>query len=335
MVKRLRDVVLPPGQRAQWLTLADGSVVPSMTQLHVMAREQGYANYFDAPDRLRSDIMQRWKDLMPPAAPQSAAPVCATCEGRGQVYYNVPPDHDWYKKLMPCPHCEDGQELAARIYNARLKDARLPPHYTSLTFETFAAMPVDLLHGKNLAYCASLLFVQSRNYSFPLSQAYALASEPYPLGDYDPARNGVALYGSFGAGKTGLAASVINYLIAAGKTSLYIRVQDLITSIQSSYARDHEGESAETLIHLVRSAPVLVLDEFTIRQTDNRAEILESIVRYRHGHNLPMFLTTNASPTEVTSVWGGRIADVLKESCHWVAMGGVNLRAKYQIGDEE
>ena len=83
---------------------------------------------------------------------------------------------------------------------------------------------------------------------------------------------------------------------------------------------------------MVKSFPVLVLDEFNMTKvSDWRQEVMENVIRYRYGNNLPTVLTCNATRDELEVQWGIRTVSVLFEMAHLIPMGGEPLRDYRQV----
>lgn len=264
-----------------------------------------------------------------PTAVDEPQYACQTCHDEGYCIVATP-GHILNGKPFPCPHCEKGRENAQRSYSRYLRNSGLPEHYQSMTFETFEALPKDQKAGKMLAYGASYLFADRDNHFFRLSEAYDFLRVKRPPMTSDPERNSLVLYGPYGVGKTGLAAAIVNRRLMKEAT-LYIRVQDLLHDVQKTYDRDYKGESRDAIVWRIKTAPLLVIDEFGLLNiTNDRNEIMEEILRYRCGRDLPFVATTNDAPEVFRSKWDGRIVEVMLEAAYWMPMGEPVLRDQVQ-----
>ena len=177
--------------------------------------------------------------------------------------------------------------------------------------------------GKVLAYAAASEFARQRGGAFSLDGALngigMTIDRPRP-----EIRQGVVITGENGVGKTGLACAAANALIAEGSPVLFYRLSDLIKDMQDAYKNADEPQGLR--LETVASAATLIVDEFDTRRSDDRMEILETIIRRRDMSALGTLVTTNLpTPDAMSERWGKRIGDVLA-SFHWVRLGGAKLR---------
>lgn len=261
-------------------------------------------------------------------------PECDICDDLGIVSASVKQDHPLFGKSLPCPNdkCEQGNQRRKLIILNRFKKAGLPKAYQDMTFETLQeAMQGKIWEGKILAFAAARHFCNVYPSPFTLLEA----AGQY-IGDYQPkdntARHSIVFTGSFGVGKTGLVASMFNALLAREIYPLYIRVQDLIAEVQATY-KSGTGDTEERFYSII-TTPLLILDEFNLENyTQDRLEIVERIIRGRHGRGLPFIATTNLGVTEFSLSWQNRIADIVR-TAHWIGVGGEKLRDTIDEADQ-
>lgn len=254
----------------------------------------------------------------------SADVSCSVCGDFGLVSWNVPVGHPEFGKLHPCSHCESGRARRVSAYRAKFATAQIPPVYQNLTFETFLSAVGNNMSGKILAYGAAQLM--ARGETFTLREAAVLGGADYYMPMDNTHRNSLVLTGEVGRGKTGLAISVANGVMAVNGEVIYIRVMDTIEAIQETYKAGYEGSSATEKLHMLKTVPLLIWDEFNLpRYSPDRLEIVEKIVRGRHANNLPFVATTNLTLEDFYQAWGERIGDIVA-TAHWVEVGGVKLR---------
>lgn len=274
------------------------------------------------------------------AAPAPASePACPTCQDLGVISYNVPVGHEWFGKLYPCPSCDLGRAKLVTQWNNRLVNARIPNQYRLCTFESWnQVMTAEHQQGKRLAYEACWLFAEQPEQNVSLEQAWRRAGKE--LGG-DIERRSLVLHGPVGTGKTGLVAAAVNALLEKGRSVLWTRAQDLIASVQATYARDyddHDGgeqkKRTETVKTMYKQAPILIVDEFQlVQRTPDRQEIMEGIIRYRHDYQLPTLITCNFGKDDLESQWGERTISVLLAMAHWIPVGGIPVRNSWQMPD--
>jgi DNA replication protein DnaC len=256
---------------------------------------------------------------------------CNECKDMGFCVVEVAgnPTHPMNGKTIPCPNttCEAGNEIRRRQIANRFKKAGLPPLYQEMNFDTFAQAVGADWTGKALAYGAARLLAERYPRKFSLQEA----AQYMDIQDTDhlsvSMRHSLVLTGDVGGGKTGLAASIFNYVAQKNIVPIYIRCQDLVAEIQATYKRESDDHaSADEKFYALISAPILIMDEFNLENyTADRLEIVERVIRGRHGRNLPVVATTNLSHADFRRLWGERIADIMF-TAHWCGVGGVKLR---------
>jgi DNA replication protein DnaC len=251
---------------------------------------------------------------------------CATCEDRGVIRFDLPPDDPRFGRMFPCPHCEKGREYQTYTWNRRLREVGLPLDYQSLTFERWDALPPALWKGKRLARSAAFLMADHPKGCVSINQAWEIAGKAATTEDVE--RNWLVLQGPRGCGKTGLAASIINWRLAHSIPSLYMRALDVIENVQRTFDKNHMGLTDEEIIDEFRYAPFLVLDDMNVDiDSPHRREIFEKIVRARGADSrLATVITCNITPAEMEQQWGGRTTSIIKSKAHWIPMGGPIIR---------
>ena len=108
---------------------------------------------------------------------------------------------------------------------------------------------------------------------------------------------GLCLMGSFSIGKTYTLACIANELARNSIESLLIYFPDLVTDLKNAISDNNRYES---LINLLKSIPVLMLDDFGSENMTPwvRDEILGPVINYRLLENKPIFMSTNLKPSE-------------------------------------
>jgi DNA replication protein DnaC len=196
-------------------------------------------------------------------------PDCPLCSGLGYLRRELPIDHPDFGKLIICS-CRQG-EVANKVHERLFSISNLE-HLRHLTFENFQArgrIGLSPWQADSLerAYNQSHQFAQNLN-------------------------GWLLLQGGFGCGKTHLAAAIANFTVDIGVPTLFITVPDLLDALRFAY--DNPESTFEQRFEEIRSAPLLVMDDFgTQNATAWAQEKLFQIVNYRYINRLPMVVTTN------------------------------------------
>jgi len=261
-------------------------------------------------------------------------PLCKICKGRGGVQYNVPIDHELFGKIMPCPHCQSGQQMQMKQWESRLKNARLPVEYQDCTFHGFDAIySSEEKQGKQMGRLACGMWSHNPGNYVVMADIFRQTGQG---SDINLSRNSLLLTGDMGVGKTGMLASCVNDLLEQGRTILYTTALDIIETIQETYGRNHDGLSTQEVMKIYKEAPALAIDEFWLQQqSDNRQSNLQAIIRFRYGNRLPTLFTTNLDKEGLYESWGGVTADAVCAMAHLIPMDGLPLRNTWQIGDDD
>jgi DNA replication protein DnaC len=203
--------------------------------------------------------------------------------------------------------------------------AHIPKRYEHCSFESYET---------GLSY-------SHRTQGLALLQAKRFV-ENYPL---ETAGRGLLLTGGIGVGKTHLAVSILQALVAErGATGLFFDYRDLLKQVQNSYNSKVSATELEILAP-VFDAEVLVLDELgASKPTDWVWDTVAHILNTRYNDRRTTIITTNyanAGPLATESgprgvmreeTLGDRIGERmrsrLQEMCVVVEMQGEDFRQK-------
>jgi DNA replication protein DnaC len=228
--------------------------------------------------------------------------------------------------IQPCNHCPAGKELADHRRKIKFTDVGMPTDYQRYTFASYDALPAEWRKGKSMARAAAGVFVERRGKPFSVADIYAAQKIAY-AGSTGGKRFGLAIYGTYGVGKTGIAATIANELAQAGTPVLFVQTQALLRKVQDSYSDD----SQRGYLYEVQQMPVLVLDECNLHNyTDDRREIIAALIDYRNSHTLPYVITCTVNPQDFEKAWGTFVAARVNANCHWIEMAGKVLRDEGQ-----
>jgi len=127
-----------------------------------------------------------------------------------------------------------------------------------------------------------------------LKQAFLIAQE-YAQNPQD----WLVFTGTFGCGKTHLAAAIANYRVSQGHSALFIVVPDLLDHLRATFSPDGLV-SYDKRFEEVRTAPLLVLDDLgTESATPWAREKLFQLFNYRYNARLPTVITMQKSVEEL------------------------------------
>lgn len=223
---------------------------------------------------------------------------CRRCGDRG---YCIQPDPTnggaFIHGPCPQPQCEAGrlarrQEETARL-NHLFAETKLPEKYRAAALGDFADVPA-------------------------LRQQVESALD---------ANRGLVLWGTFGTGKTHLAAAIVRQRLSEGVVGLFIKTPALLNRMRATFDKDSTGPTAAELLTAVKRVPLLVLDDLGVEKTtDWVTETLYEIVDSRYCDGLPLIITTNLTAPDLKKQIGKRIASRLAEMCVWIEMNGDDRR---------
>lgn len=203
-----------------------------------------------------------------------------------------------------------------------IKKSGLRKHWINKTFESF-----EVRQGQEEAYQTAKNFAGA-------------------FGNDSGCNTGLILCGATGCGKTHLAAAITNHIIQrtviperdaedAGIAGYYsgrllcpVRFSstvDLLAQLKAEYASENDNSGA--IMAAYKKSPLTVLDDFGAeKQTEWAIERLFEIIDWRYSDELPIVITTNATPEELKSKLGARIYDRLREMCKFCVVNAKSQR---------
>ena len=115
--------------------------------------------------------------------------------------------------------------------------------------------------------------------------------------------------GSYGSGKTHLAAAIANYRARLGDPPLFIMVPDLLDHLRATFS-PNSSVAFDRRFDEIRTAPLLVLDDLgTQSMTPWVKEKLYQLFNYRYNAELPTIITTSDSMDEMDARIRSRLLD--------------------------
>jgi DNA replication protein DnaC len=219
-------------------------------------------------ERLLKQIADSGRTIDP--IPPPAEPVCEYCGGTGLIGFKVPVEDERFGKAYPC-WCQREKNHNQKVDRIRALSALHA--YADKTFESFVPEREKLSEEQNATLRAAL----------EVAYRYAVNPEGWIL-----------LKGTYGTGKTHLAAAIANYRVSAhAERVIFITVPDLLDHLRSAYAPTSES-SFDQLFEEVKTAPLLILDDLGAESSTPWAmEKLYALFNHRHVRRLPTVITTN------------------------------------------
>lgn len=125
----------------------------------------------------------------------------------------------------------------------------------------------------------------------------------------------LGLWGTYGNGKSLLAAAVANELSSKGHTVVFQTTKQLLDKLKSSFG-DKSNFKYDEIIRALVTCDLLVLDDIGAEKvTEWTEETFFGIIDHRYRKKRPIFYTTNLKPSELHEKIGGRSVDRLSEMC--------------------
>ena len=186
-------------------------------------------------------------------------------------------------EICQCRHSQVTQSARQRLFRLSNLDA-----LKDLTFETFKPRGRIGL-GPLQADTLESAFSHARQFAGSL-QGWLL------------------LLGSYGCGKTHLAASIANFAVSMGVPTLFLTVPDLLDWMRFSYGSTET--SFEERFEEIRNIRLLVLDDFgTQNATPWAQEKLFQLINHRYVNRLPLVLTSNQGLEDIEPRIRSRLQD--------------------------
>src|SRR5947209_3127324 len=222
----------------------------------------------------------------------SSSRSCPTCGGAGWLRLEVDLDDPRFGQAVPCA-CK-AREIEDKKMRVLLERSNLQ----ALQDKTFAAFRPQ----------------EHQQHAYDRAREFAERPEGW-----------FVLLGSFGTGKTHLAAAIGNRRLELGQPAIFIVVPDLLDHLRATFSPSSET-TFDDLFESVRRAPLLILDDLGTQTTTSWAtEKLFQILNDRYMTKLPTVITTNVPLDELGDRLASRMADPELSIC--VSLAGPDWRA--------
>lgn len=227
--------------------------------------------------------------------------VCPICGGIGWLRRDLPVSDPDFGQLVRCV-CKENE--INRNAQQHLYSASNLETFKHMTFSSFS------VQGR-----LGLGDEQIHSLQYALSQAQKFAASP---------RGWLVLMGTYGCGKTHLAAAIANACVEFGMTTFFLTVPDLMDWLRNSF--DSKDTSFEERFEEIRNVGLLVLDDLGAQNTTKWAnEKLFQIIDYRYARKLPLVVTTNLTMEDMDERIRSRLQD--PDLCTRVRISAPDYRA--------
>lgn len=219
-----------------------------------------HANYLlRVPDR----------DAFPRVSTPSDAAICPVCKGTGFIMQDLPLGHPQFGKAVRCK-CRESEDVNHRL--AMIQSNSGLDAVQNMTFATFhpegQGLPAD----------------KASNLKAAFNTCVEYAYEPHGW---------IILSGTYGCGKTHLAAAIANARIEVGEPAVFMVVPDLLDYLRGAYSPNSEV-SFDSVFDQLRNTHLLILDDFGSQSSTQWAqEKLFQLLNHRFNMRLPTVITTN------------------------------------------
>lgn len=281
---------------------------------------------------------------------QASTGACDVCWDQGWVLGigNPRPPGDgwglraWYDQgvapeKIPWCDCSKAAELRGHYEEAwkakqqkltaiNFQVAGIPSRYQGLDLATFKALPQSVLEGKMAGVAAASMYIDV-GYVIPaMLTEYGAPPEAARTVRPDRKRFSLFFFGPVGVGKTGLLSSVFRHCVER-VPGLWIQYSDFVLEVQGGYS---DG-TADDKLRAAQRVPLLFLDDLGSessgrKESDDKRLILWQLISYRHGEDLPTFITSNIGPDGLRQRFETRIVDRIEEMSFTSRIAGQNLR---------
>jgi DNA replication protein DnaC len=119
----------------------------------------------------------------------------------------------------------------------------------------------------------------------------------------------LVINGSYGCGKTHLAAAIANHRAGMGTPPIFVTVPDLFDHLRATFSPT-STVSYDRRFDEIRTAPLLILDDLSTRSVSTWVrEKLYQLFNYRYNAELPTVITTAETLEEIDARIRSRMLD--------------------------
>lgn len=213
-------------------------------------------------------------------------------------------------ELKGCPDCNlerieaERRREAERLRLLKIDRSNIPQRFRDLSLESFPRAYLD--QAETVDRCKRWV------------QHFKAVATDGPRGSW------LVMTGSVGAGKTGIACSVLQKIIEMGYKGLYHTVPTIRSWCWDSTRRG--SYPSEAMTELVRT-DLLIIDELgTTTSGDAENALLNELLDKRHAQLRPTILISNLNREQLAIQLGDRIYDRVQQCAAWLTFDWPSLR---------
>ncbi len=208
------------------------------------------------------------------------------CNGMGFYDLDVPVGHPDFSKVFRCPNNPVDEDHSRQ---AKLRELSNLGAFADKTFSNF--------------------YVDTLNYSETMTNSLKSAYDNALRFARKEGLGWLVLSGTYGCGKTHLAAAIGNAWLQQGDMVLFVTAPDLLDYLRSSFQPG--AESYNDTFERVRRANLLILDDLGVENPSEWSkEKLFQLLNYRYNEKLPTVITTNTDIDLLDPRLRSRMSDV-------------------------
>lgn len=240
----------------------------------------------DEPTRLKTTPQKKM--------PLNVAPEGQCCDGTGWYLRALPHDHPEFGKLIKCE--------CGRAGNPHIKLTNLQNDlkaYSHCTFEKW-----DLQRKLELfSYNGIPMSISNQQTTLQIATRRAKAYASAPGG-------WLYIHGSYGAGKTHMAASIGHEVVMTGKTVVYRNMPSLLDNLRTAIG----NHNLDAMIDKFVSADLLILDDMGVEELTSEFMSARMFRIFDERMDKATIITSNLDLDDLQNKVGGRIGSRLLQS---------------------
>ncbi len=214
------------------------------------------------------------------------------------------------KRIVPRCRCQVEKE---EQWHKELKEREWKRRIESL-FPTWAL-------GQRFQECTFERFIVRPGTESALKAARGFAANFPPVDGV-----GLMFLGTWGNGKSHLAAAIVHAVKAQGHTAVFASVPEVLSRIRATY-NDEARETEAQLMFGLREAKLTVLDDLGAEKKSKwTLEKVYELIDARYRARRPTIVTSNLTPEELEKQIGPRAYDRLLEMCKVTLNEGTSYR---------